>query len=143
MINKVPHIRPDKSLPMPKRTYAEDAGSDLHILEDITIFAGQTVEIPVNTRILLPPGFFACVTGRSGLAKKGLLVHLGTIDAGYTGVIKVIATNLTKNPMNFKRGDRIAQLVIHNVYVFEFEEVDEFPETSRGENGIGSTGISD
>ena len=36
--------------------------------------------------------------------------------------------------------DRIAQMVLTPIIKAEFEEVDELPDTIRGERGFGSTG---
>ena len=65
----------------------------------------------------------------------------GTIDAGYRGEISCIVINLDpKDEVSFKKGDRIAQLVIQRVERAEFIEVTELPESERGSDGFGSTG---
>jgi dUTP pyrophosphatase len=43
-------------------------------------------------------------------------------------------------PVTLERGERIAQLVPARVADATFEEVEELPETDRGEGGFGSTG---
>jgi dUTP pyrophosphatase len=42
--------------------------------------------------------------------------------------------------VSFKRGDRIAQLVIQQVERAEFIEVESLPGSGRGTGGFGSTG---
>ena len=65
----------------------------------------------------------------------------GTIDAGYRGEIQVIVVNLDPvTPVQLKRGDRLAQLVIQRVERAGFVEVDELPESVRADGGFGSTG---
>jgi dUTP pyrophosphatase len=65
----------------------------------------------------------------------------GTVDAGYRGEIKVIVVNLDpRERVSFRRGDRIAQLVIQQVEKARFHEVAELPGSARGEGGFGSTG---
>jgi dUTP pyrophosphatase len=65
----------------------------------------------------------------------------GTLDAGYRGEIKVLLVNHDlREPAVFRRGDRIAQLVIQQVERAAFHEVDLLPGSARGEGGHGSTG---
>ena len=65
----------------------------------------------------------------------------GTVDAGYRGEIKVILLNTdAEHPVQFRRGDRIAQLVIQKVERPVFREVVTLPGSQRGDGGHGSTG---
>jgi dUTP pyrophosphatase len=65
----------------------------------------------------------------------------GTVDAGFRGELQIILINHDpKEPITFKRGDRIAQLVIQEVERAEFVEVDSLPGSDRGSGGFGSTG---
>jgi dUTP pyrophosphatase len=65
----------------------------------------------------------------------------GTIDAGYRGELRVVLINLDPHqPIELRRGDRIAQLVIQRVERARFIEVDTLPESLRGDGGYGSTG---
>ena len=48
----------------------------------------------------------------------------------------------SKNSISFKKGDRIAQLVIQQVEKAEFIEVEELPGSGRGSGGFGSTGVA-
>ena len=81
---------------------------------------------------------------RSGLAARhGVTVvnAPGTIDAGYRGEIKVILLNTDPvRSVSFRRGDRIAQLVVQRVEHATFREVAVLPGSERGEGGFGSTG---
>ena len=67
--------------------------------------------------------------------------HVGVIDPGYRGEIKIVITNLTPNPIQIAPGDRIAQLRIVQRIEASFEEVSEISEAPRGASGFGSTGI--
>jgi dUTP pyrophosphatase len=100
--------------------------------------------VPTGTAIALPLGYAAFVHPRSGLAARcgmALVNAPGTIDAGYRGEIQIIVINLDpSSPIELKRGDRIAQLVIQRVERAHFVEVDELPESLRAEGGFGSTG---
>ena len=66
----------------------------------------------------------------------------GTIDAGYRGEIKVLLVNHDRTqPVELRRGDRIAQLVVQRFERAVFTEVDALPESVRGAGGYGSTGV--
>ena len=45
-----------------------------------------------------------------------------------------------REPIELRRGDRIAQLVIQRVERAAFSEVEELPVSVRGDGGYGSTG---
>jgi dUTP pyrophosphatase len=65
----------------------------------------------------------------------------GTVDAGYRGEIKVCLIN--HDPQRtavFRRGDRIAQMIIQRVERARFHEVERLPGSARGSGGHGSTG---
>jgi dUTP pyrophosphatase len=64
----------------------------------------------------------------------------GLIDSGYRGEIAVILINHGIETVAFKRGDRIAQLVVLPVPEVEWKEVAELPGTERGHGGFGSSG---
>ena len=64
----------------------------------------------------------------------------GTIDAHYTGSIRVCLFNHGGSKYEVKKGDKIAQLVIHKCELLEPELVDSLEDTDRGACGFGSTG---
>jgi dUTP pyrophosphatase len=67
----------------------------------------------------------------------------GTVDAAYRGELQIILINHdSKEAVSFKRGDRIAQLVIQKVEHASFIEVSELPGSGRGTGGFGSTGVN-
>jgi dUTP pyrophosphatase len=81
---------------------------------------------------------------RSGLAIKhgiSMVNTPGTVDAGFRGELQVILINhdLTES-VSFKKGDRIAQLVIQKVERAQFVEVADLPGSERAAGGFGSTG---
>ena len=127
---------------IPKRAHSDDAGFDLRCVEDFTIEAGGTVVMPAGIKVEIPYGYFGKIESRSGLFIKGILAQ-GVIDAGFRGPVKVIMWNLSKNDISFKKGDRIAQMVIEPMAKPEtsFQRVGELTESSRGESGYGSTGV--
>ncbi len=138
--------RLDPDLPLPQYAKAGDAGADLLSRIDFTLPPGERALVPTGIAIALPPGFAAFVHPRSGLAVRygvSMVNTPGTVDAAYRGELHVIMINhdLREN-ISFKRGDRIAQIVIQRVESAEFVEVDHLPGTDRGSGGFGSTGQS-
>ena len=135
--------RLDSSVPLPGYAKGGDAGADLTTTIDVTLAPGQRTLVPTGLSIALPDGYVALVHPRSGLAiKHGItLVNTpGTIDAGYRGEIACILINHGTETVNFKKGDRVAQLVIQKVERADFVEVEELPGSGRGNGGFGSTG---
>jgi dUTP pyrophosphatase len=136
---KIPYQRVVAVLPAYKHAHKNDAGYDLYSAENLWIRAGETETIQTNLRVCIPEGYVGLVTGRSGNSSRGLFCHLGTIDAGYTGPIYAVLSNLNHHMVEVKRGDRVAQLVILRLPEVELSEGD-LPETERGKKGLGSTG---
>ena len=136
--------RLDPTVPLPSYAKAGDAGADLATRIDFTINPGERMLVPTGISIALPNGYVALVHPRSGLAIKhgiSMVNTPGTVDAGYRGELQVILINhdLTQ-PVSFKKGDRIAQLVIQKVERADFVEVSDLPGSDRAAGGFGSTG---
>jgi len=136
--------RLDTELPLPARAHSEDAGIDLLAADDVTLKPGERALVPTGIAVAIPDGYAAYVLPRSGLAiRKGLGIvnSPGLIDSGYRGQVQVVLVNLDlHDPIDIKRGDRIAQMVILPVPNLTIEEVSELPESERGVGGFGSTG---
>ena len=136
--------RLDPGLPLPARAHPGDAGVDLHAAADVELAPGQRAVVPTGVAIALPDGYAAFVHPRSGLAARHgvtLVNAPGTVDAGYRGEIRVTLLNTdASQPVAFRHGDRIAQLVIQRVALPVFHEVATLPGTARGDGGFGSTG---
>lgn len=139
IVNKSNHRLPEYATP-------GAAGMDLkaNIDEPIVLGSLERQIVPTGLHIQLPNGYEARVQPRSGLAAKhGITVcnTPGCVDADYTGEIKVILINLSKDKFVINPGDRIAQLIISKVEHVEWNEVATLDETERGEGGFGSTGL--
>jgi dUTP pyrophosphatase len=136
--------RLDPGLPLPGRAHPGDAGADLYAAADVELAPGQRAVVPTGVAIALPDGYAAFVHPRSGLAARHGVTIVnapGTVDAGYRGEILVILVNTDPaQPVRFRRGDRIAQLVVQRVERPAFHEVERLPGTARGTGGHGSTG---
>jgi dUTP pyrophosphatase len=138
-------VRLDPGLPLPSYAHPGDAGADLMTTVDLSLAPGERALAPTGIALALPEGYVALVHPRSGLAARhGLSIvnTPGTIDAGYRGEIKVLLVNHdSTQPVELRRGDRIAQLVVQRFERAVFTEVAALPESVRGIGGYGSTGV--
>lgn len=136
--------RLDRGLPLPRPEHPGDAGADLCTAIDVELAPGQRAVVPTGMAIALPDGYAAFVHPRSGLgARHGVTIvnAPGTVDAGYRGEIRVTLLNTDASAaVRFRRGDRIAQLVVQRVERPVFHEVETLPGSARGDGGFGSTG---
>ena len=136
--------RLDPDLPLPHYSKGGDAGADIVSRIDFELAPGERALVPTGISIAIPVGYVALVHPRSGLAIKHGVTMVnapGTVDAGYRGELQVILINHDRQEsVSFKRGDRIAQLVIQAVERAEFIEVASLPGSERATGGFGSTG---
>jgi len=141
---KVPVVRLDPDLPLPRYAHPDDAGLDLHAREDATLRAGGgRALVPTGIALAIPPGHAGFVLPRSGLAlRHGISVvnAPGLIDAAYRGEVKVVLLNTDPDDSyTVHRGDRIAQLVVQRVDDVVWQEVDGLDGIDRG-GGFGHSG---
>ncbi len=148
----MPHIRPvtvkirrlnDRAL-LPRYAHgpAEDAGVDLHSVDQVAINPGERKLVSTGLAIELPPGYEAQLRPRSGLALKyGITLpnSPATIDPGYRGEIKVILQNTGSEVFTVEPGERIAQMIVARYEAIEWDE-GELSDSERGEGGFGSSG---
>jgi dUTP pyrophosphatase len=139
---RIRRLGPD--VPLPSYAHPGDAGADLTTTVDVHLEPGERALVPTGISIALPEGYVGLVHPRSGLAARhGLSIvnAPGTVDAGYRGEVKVLLINLDPaEPIELRRGDRVAQLVLQRVETARFVEVSALPESVRGDGGYGSTG---
>ncbi|XP_010677507.1 deoxyuridine 5'-triphosphate nucleotidohydrolase [Beta vulgaris subsp. vulgaris] len=127
---------------VPSRGSPFSAGYDLSSAVDTKVPARGKALIPTDLSIAVPPGTYARVAPRSGLAwKHSIDVGAGVIDADYRGPVKVILFNHSDVEFEVKVGDRIAQLIIEKIITPDVLEVDDLDATVRGAGGFGSTGV--
>lgn len=123
---------------------ALDAGFDLPSLDDISIAPNELVRLRTGIHIAVPEGWVALVRDRSSVALRGGVTVAGVIDSAYRGEVQVLMYNLSAEPLVFKLGERIAQLVVvphlHGADCEEVSSLLELGDTERGEGGFGSTG---
>jgi dUTP pyrophosphatase len=131
--------------PLPEYATKGSAGMDIraHLPAPVYLKPLERQLISTGLFIELPGGYEGQVRPRSGLAIKYGLTCLnspGTIDADYRGEIKVIIINLSQEIQVIQPGERIAQLIVHEVRKVKWKEVEFIEETERNEGGFGHTG---
>ncbi len=141
-IKRLPH---GTGLELPAYASPLASGMDLRaaVQESVDLEPGKRTLIPTGIAIAVPSGYEAQIRPRSGLALREGITMLnspGTIDADYRGEVMLIVINHGTAPVEIKRGERLAQMVICPVAKAEIRIVDELDETERGEGGFGSTG---
>ncbi|MCC7509522.1 MAG: dUTP diphosphatase [Planctomycetes bacterium] len=141
-LKRLPH---GSGLPLPAYQTEHAAGADVHaaIEAPVLLPPGQRALVPTGFCYEIPPGYEMQVRPRSGLAAKHGVTVLntpGTIDADYRGELKVLLVNLGAEPVEIKRAERIAQIIIAPVSHATFHEAKELSDTIRGSGGFGSTG---
>jgi dUTP pyrophosphatase len=128
----------------PAYAHPGDAGADLVSTEAFVLAPGERRLVGTGLRIALPDGWAAFVVPRSGLAAKHGITIVnapGTVDAGYRGEIKVALLNTDQHePYEVAVGDRIAQMLVMPVPQVRFVQVDDLPDSLRGQGGFGSSG---
>ena len=133
----LPHLATDGSAGMDMRACIDD---------ELVVEPGETRLIPTGMAIYIADNNLAAILlPRSGLGHKhGLVLGnlTGLIDSDYQGQVFISCWNRSKNAYVVKPGERIAQMVFIPVERVEFEVVDEFEETDRGEGGFGHSGRS-
>jgi dUTP pyrophosphatase len=135
-------------MPLPFYQSASAAGIDLTAAvqagEPLTLKPGERALVPTGLVLQIPEGHEGQVRPRSGIALRHGVTVLnspGTIDADYRGEVMVLLINLGDEPVNIKRGERIAQLVFAPITQASLIAVKSVSDTSRGSGGFGSTGM--
>jgi len=143
---KILDKRLGNEIPLPEYATTGSAGLDLRACLDdsITLAVGDTILVPTGLAIhICDADLAAILLPRSGLGHKhGIVLGnlVGLIDSDYQGQVFVSVWNRGKESFTITVGERIAQMVFVPVVQAQFEQVDEFNQSSRGEGGFGHTG---
>jgi dUTP pyrophosphatase len=139
-------LKKDHFVSMPQYMTSGASGMDLFASLDgeVTLEPGERKLIPTGISVAIPEGFEGQIRPRSGLAIQkgvGVVNGPGTIDSDYRGEIGVLLINFGKEPFIIRNGERIAQMVISQVFRATLEEVNDLPATERQGGGFGHTGM--
>lgn len=137
---KVKKLVPEAKLP--DYIHADDAAMNLYTIDSYTLAPGERRIFKTGIAVAIPVGYAGLIWDRSGLANKSGLKRLGgVVDAGYRGDIGVGLINLSKEPVEILKGDKVAQMIIQKIEQPKMVESEVLPESAtRGEGGFGSTG---
>jgi dUTP pyrophosphatase len=125
----------------PKRATSGSSGLDVFSPIDIIITPRKDILIPLDIRFEIPFGWDLSVYNKSGIStKKKLSVGANLIDGDYRGNCHIHFFNNSDEIVEIKKGDKISQLVMREVWLGELKKIDDISiKTQRGENGFGST----
>lgn len=143
---KILDPRVGQEIPLPEYATSGSAGMDLRVCldEPLTLEPGQTELLPTGIAIYLnDPTLAATILPRSGLGHKhGLVLGnlVGLIDSDYQGELKVSLWNRSQKAYTIQPGERVAQLVIIPVVQAQFNVVEQFDQSVRGDGGFGHSG---
>ncbi|MGI8607273.1 MAG: dUTP diphosphatase [Gaiellaceae bacterium] len=137
----VRRLRPEARLP--NRAYEGDAGLDLAACERFELAPGERKLVSTGLAVAIPSGHAGFVQPRSGLAAQHGITIVnapGLVDSGYRGELQICLLNTDRErTFRAEAGERVAQLVVLPVAVLRPTEVEELPESERGERGFGSS----
>ncbi|WP_146239925.1 dUTP diphosphatase [Pantoea sp. ARC270] len=143
---KILDARVGKEFPLPTYATSGSAGLDLRACIDdvLDIAPGTTTLVPTGLAIhIADPDLAAVILPRSGLGHKhGIVLGnlVGLIDSDYQGQLMVSVWNRGQESFSLQPGDRMAQLVFVPVVQAQFNLVEEFDASLRGEGGFGHSG---
>jgi dUTP pyrophosphatase len=160
MIIPIKRLSPEAKIPVEAKP--GDAGRDAYVvafkIPQVDGDVKTLIDVPDDSYVLkplervacqlgfataIPEGYYFHVVPRSGLALwSGLSIvnTPGTIDEGYRNEWMAVIVNLSNEEVTINKNDRICQIILAQKIDYEFEEVDELPESERGLGGFGSTG---
>ncbi len=145
---KILDPRVGDSIPLPHYATDGSAGLDMRACIDspLAIAPGETELIPTGLAIhVRDPGLAAVLLPRSGLGHKhGLVLGnlTGLIDSDYQGQVFISCWNRGSKSYEISPGERIAQMVFIPVEQVQFNVVDEFEDSDRGDGGFGHSGMA-
>ena len=129
----------------PKHLTSGSVGSDLFSTKTYLLYPNKATLIDYSLHMQIPKGYCGLISGRSSLALKCIVTHVGLIDNDYAGSVGVILINVACYPTyEIPNGDRIGQITILKCERVSFNEGFDFDMKAYGEKlrmgGFGSTG---
>lgn len=137
---KIKIKRIQENAKLPAYSHSGDAGLDLFSSVDLVLGAGKVMPVSTGIKMAIPPGYVGLIWDKSGISLEGVHRLAGVVDSGYRGEVRVVMINLGDAPFSIEKGMKIAQMLIQPVNSVEVTEVEELEDTTRGEDGFGSTG---
>ncbi|KAG6513952.1 hypothetical protein ZIOFF_024289 [Zingiber officinale] len=126
---------------LPIRRSSGAAGYDLAINRAQDIASHDKALLTTGICIQVPEGLYARIAPRSSAALQGIIIMGGVIDSDYRGEVKILAFNTTNNDIYLNKHECIAQLILEYIATPPVREVETLQQTTRGNQGFGSTTI--
>lgn len=136
---KIKILRDD--IKLPEKSHLPDVGLDIFLPEDIELEPLETKTIGLGLAVAIPEGFAGLLVPRSSVAQRGLIIQTSIIDPDYISEIHLIITNCSNIQQSAKKGQRLCSLVMFNALNAYIETTDILISTTRGADGLGSTGL--
>lgn len=136
---KIKILRDD--IKLPEKSHLPDVGLDIFLPEDICLEPLETKTIGLGLAVAIPEGFAGLLVPRSSVAQRGLIIQTSIIDPDYTSEIHLIITNCSNHQQHASKGQRLCSLVMFNALNAYIETTDVLISTTRGGQGLGSTGL--
>ena len=135
-------IRTDADAVIPSRANSTDIGLDLVAIKEYKILDNGVILYDTGLKARAPEGYYLEILPRSSMSKTGWMLanSVGIIDPTYTGNLLIALIKGPNNPSPVSLPFCKCQLVLRKADYANVVEVSEFPETTRGEGGFGSTG---
>lgn len=139
----------DEKAVLPIKAHVADAGMDLTAIKITTELSEDNRLVIVyhtGLAIEIPEGHVGLIFPRSSIYRKSLTLTncVGVIDSNYRGeILAKFKVNTDVVPAIYREGERIMQMIIMPYPAVEIEEVEELTESDRGENGFGSTNVTE
>lgn len=130
-----------EGMKIPAKSHLPDCGLDIFMPESFSIKPLETKTIGLKLAVAIPEGHAGILVPRSSVADRGLLIQTSIIDPDYVGEIHLIVTNCSNITQVIHEGDRLCSIVAFSVLNPYIEVVDHLESTTRGKNGLGSTGL--
>lgn len=120
-----------------------DGAMDCRSRIEAVVMPGRAWRVPLGFKLSLPPRFMGKIVGRSGLASHGIFAIPLVVDSNYQGEVQAVIYNSTHKPFVIHAYDRICQLYVEQAWQIDLHEIGlkDFPASSRGGRGFGSTGV--
>jgi dUTP pyrophosphatase len=131
-------LHPDAQVPKMQRE--GDAAFDIYSIDHYELEPGDVVAIDCGIALEIPENYKVMINGRSGLARRGIFCHVGTVDPNYKGMVGTILINLSKEKYVVEKGDRVGQISLQYIAPTTFNEVETLSTSNRGAQGFGSSG---
>ena len=135
---KVILTSPESKVPL--RGTEGSAGYDICSVSDGNVDPNSRSLIDSGIIVEIPKGYMGLIAARSSMALKGIDIGGGIIDSDYRGKLGIILINSTDDVFQFRKGDRIAQLILIPISTPDVVEAKHLNSTSRN-GGFGSTGV--